>query len=217
MQLLCCQYAEKREAELNNVDGRKRKRKKSAKLREQDDDFGTEEEHREDLPIIGKNTKTKKKDPMGRSTIMAKNKGKKDAPDKVIQLESAKIMAQQVIATMQSPDQTENLLAEENSLVSSITIPSPSISTPEESTLTNNCDKDLTSCNPSPLPSSKPTYDRRTPENEALSQTSHKTNYCSTPFNSPTLMGNSPTYITLKTPKPRQSRFVTLDHVKVGS
>ena len=83
LQLLCCQYAEKREAELNNVNGRKRKRKKSAKLREQDDDFGTEEEHREDLPIIGKKTKTRKKDPMGRSTIMAKNKAK-DAPDKVI-------------------------------------------------------------------------------------------------------------------------------------
>ena len=89
---------------------------------------------------------------------MAKNKGKKDAPDKVIQLESAKIMAQQVIATLQSTDSSENLSAEENSVVSSISIPSPSISTPEESTLTNNYDKDLTSCNPSPLPSSKPTY-----------------------------------------------------------
>ena len=124
MQLLCCQYAEKQEAELNNVDGRKRKRKKIAKLREQDDDFGTEKEHREDLPIIGKKTKTKKKDPMGRSTIMAKNKGKKDAPDKVIQLERAKIMAQQVIAVMPSTDSSENLSDEENSIVSFIAIPS---------------------------------------------------------------------------------------------
>ena len=59
--MLCCQYAEKRGAELNNVDERKRKCKKSAKLREQDDDFGTEKVHREDVPITGKKTKTKKK------------------------------------------------------------------------------------------------------------------------------------------------------------
>ena len=115
-------------------------------------------------------------------------------------------MAQQVIAAMPSTD-SENLSAEENSVVSSIAIPSRSISTPEESTLTNNCDKDLTSSNPSPLPSSTPTYDRRTPENEMLSQTLHKTNYCSTPFNSPTLMGNSATYTTLTTPKPHQSNL----------
>ena len=197
LQLLCCQYAKKREAELNNVDGRKRKRKKSAKLREQDDDFGTEEEHREDVPIIAEKTKLRKKI----LWIEA-------------QFESAKTMAQQVTMALQSTDSSENLSAEENSVVSSISIPSPSISTPEESTLTNNYDKDLTSCIPSPLPSSKSTYDRRTPENESLSQTSHKTNYCSTPFNSPTLMGNSPTYITLTTPKPRQSN---LDHDRTVS
>jgi hypothetical protein len=61
LQLLCCQYAEKREAELNNVDGRKQKRKKSAKLREQHDDFGTEEDCEEVMPVIEKKNKTKQK------------------------------------------------------------------------------------------------------------------------------------------------------------
>jgi hypothetical protein len=61
LQLLCCQYAEKWEAELNNVDGRKRKRKKSAKLREQHDDFGTEKDREEVMPVIEKKSKTKQK------------------------------------------------------------------------------------------------------------------------------------------------------------
>ena len=55
--------------------------KKSVKLREQDDDFGTEEVYREDVPIQCRKLNLKN-DPMDRSTIMAKNKGKKDAPDK---------------------------------------------------------------------------------------------------------------------------------------
>jgi hypothetical protein len=38
---------------------------------------------------------------------MAKGKGKKEATDKVIQLESAKIMAQQVIAAMQSTESSQ--------------------------------------------------------------------------------------------------------------
>jgi hypothetical protein len=51
---------EKREAELNNIDGRKRKCNNSAKLREQYDDFGTEDGHEKVIEIIEK-SKTKKK------------------------------------------------------------------------------------------------------------------------------------------------------------
>jgi hypothetical protein len=69
-----------------------------------------------------------------------------------------------------------------------------------------NYDKDLTSSNPSPLPPQKPT----THENESLSQTSHRNSF-STPFSSSNLMANSPTYITLTTPKPRQRNLIP-DH-----
>ena len=81
----------KRGSEVNNVDGRKRKCKKSAKLREQDDDFGTEEEHREDVPIIAKKTKTKKKDTMDRSTIMAKIRERKTPLIKLSSLKAQKL------------------------------------------------------------------------------------------------------------------------------
>ncbi|CAB4019730.1 Hypothetical predicted protein [Paramuricea clavata] len=132
--------------------------------------------------------------------IMAKGKGKKEATDKVIQFESAKIMAQQVIAAMQSTESSEKSPAEENNVILVHEEQQLSISTDP------NYDKDLTSSNLSPLPPPKPT----TRENESLSQTSHRNSF-STPFSSSDLMANSPTYITLTTPKPRQRNLIP-DH-----
>ena len=110
MQLQCCQYAEKREIELNNVGGKKRNRKKSAQLREQTDgDLETDdhEENREEA-VAGKKRKTTKSNELEKSkTLAAKTKSKKkETTDKVVQLESAQIMARQVIAAMQSSPAT---------------------------------------------------------------------------------------------------------------
>ncbi|CAB4023067.1 Hypothetical predicted protein [Paramuricea clavata] len=108
-------------------------------------------------------------------------------------------MAQQVVAAMQSTESSEKSPAEENSVILVHEEQPLSISTGP------NYDKDLNSSNPSPLPPPKPT----TLENESLSQTSHRNSF-STPFSSSDLMANSPTYITLTTPKPRQRNLIQI-------
>jgi hypothetical protein len=95
LQLQCCQYAEEQEIELNNVGGKKRNHKKSAKLREQTDgdlEMDDHEENREEA-VAGKKRKTTKSDELGKSkTLVAKSK-KKETTDEVVQLEGVQIMA----------------------------------------------------------------------------------------------------------------------------
>jgi hypothetical protein len=93
LQLQCCQYAEEQEIELNNVGGKKRNHKKSAKLREQTDgdlEMDDHEENREEA-VAGKKCKTTKSDELEKSkTLVAKAKSKKtETTDKVVLISKA--------------------------------------------------------------------------------------------------------------------------------
>ena len=155
------------------------------------------------MPVAKKKRKTTKNDVLDKSKTMGtKTKlEKKGATDKVVNLESAKIMARQVIAAMQSNTATEKSTGETNSIMIiqddeplPISPPNPTSGEP-----TKKDQEEVTIPSPSPLqPSKLPT--------SSLSQTSNASSW-STPYSSSNPMAEYPP--TYTTPQQCQQDFTS--------